>query len=429
MHHSSVLNNTAELGGGFYSAADKAQLSNTTVSGNRARQSGGGVFLGGYRDSYRFDVSNSTIAFNQAEAGVGGNIHNEVGRMRLTGSIVSDAGSGENCQGEMTSLGHNLDSDRSCEMDTVTDLMGVSPLLAVLADNGGPTLTHALSADSPAVNRLVVDICPDVDQRFHYRKAENGNCDIGAFETGSERADSGTLTFSAARYSAAESDGTATLLVQRLGGSQGQVSVAYSDLLIGSAAARYDYEEVNADILYWADGDATDRSVEIVLRDDNAQEGLESAVFALFAQTGGATLNALSRTELVVIDDETQYGNFSFSSRTYEVTEDDGFVTVSVERLNGSYGAVSVGYETSDGGAEADADYTPVQGRLTFADGETAASFNVPILPDDIQEADEDIVITLVEPSEAVALGSISSAKIIIAGNDNAVEGGDTSGG
>ena len=38
--------------------------------------------------------------------------------------------------------------------DTGTDnITGVAPLLGPLANNGGPTLTHALLPGSPAINR------------------------------------------------------------------------------------------------------------------------------------------------------------------------------------------------------------------------------------------------------------------------------------
>ena len=59
----------------------------------------------------------------------------------------------------------------------------VDPLLDVLADNGGPTLTHALLSDSPAFNAggpTSVDV-GDVDQRGVTRVAE-GQIDIGSFE-------------------------------------------------------------------------------------------------------------------------------------------------------------------------------------------------------------------------------------------------------
>ena len=52
-------------------------------------------------------------------------------------------------------------------------------MLGPLADNGGPTLTHALLAGSPAIDAADTAVCPATDQRGVARDAA---CDVGAFE-------------------------------------------------------------------------------------------------------------------------------------------------------------------------------------------------------------------------------------------------------
>jgi hypothetical protein len=59
----------------------------------------------------------------------------------------------------------------------------VDPQLQRLASNGGPTLTHALSPNSPAIDAGDNAQCPDTDQRGVPRPVGSG-CDIGAFEYG-----------------------------------------------------------------------------------------------------------------------------------------------------------------------------------------------------------------------------------------------------
>ena len=58
-------------------------------------------------------------------------------------------------------------------------------MLDMLADNGGPTQTHALLAGSPAIGAgtctLIAGGALDVDQRGEARVPP---CDIGAFESG-----------------------------------------------------------------------------------------------------------------------------------------------------------------------------------------------------------------------------------------------------
>jgi hypothetical protein len=57
----------------------------------------------------------------------------------------------------------------------------VNPLLAPLAANGGPTLTHAIGATSPARDAADLATCLATDQRNVVRPQGSG-CDIGAFE-------------------------------------------------------------------------------------------------------------------------------------------------------------------------------------------------------------------------------------------------------
>ena len=52
-----------------------------------------------------------------------------------------------------------------------------------LGDNGGPTQTHPLVIDSPALDVILVNAlttCPESDQRGQSRRINR--CDIGAFE-------------------------------------------------------------------------------------------------------------------------------------------------------------------------------------------------------------------------------------------------------
>ena len=58
----------------------------------------------------------------------------------------------------------------------------LADILAPLADNGGPTQTHALVSGSPAIDAAGAT-CSATDQRGIARpQPANGNCDIGAFE-------------------------------------------------------------------------------------------------------------------------------------------------------------------------------------------------------------------------------------------------------
>ena len=65
-------------------------------------------------------------------------------------------------------------------------------------------------------------------------------------------------------------------------------------------------------------------------------------------------------------------------------------------------GTVRVDYATSDGSAQAGADYTAQSGTLTFATGETAKTIGVAVLDDAVDEGEETFTLTLSSPSGAV---------------------------
>jgi len=115
-------------------------------------------------------------------------------------------------------------------------------------------------------------------------------------------------------------------------------------------------------------------------------------------------------------------GSFRFSQATYSTPEGNG-VTITVERINGTAGAVSVQYATSNGTAAAGSDYTAASGTLSFADGETSKTFNVQTTPDTNVEADETLVLTLSSPTSGATLGSPNQAVVTIQNDDVAPAG------
>jgi hypothetical protein len=71
-----------------------------------------------------------------------------------------------------------FDPEGTDQVNVSADDLDLQPL----ADNGGPTQTHAITTDSAAFNRIPVGMCEvDEDQRGVARP-QGPSCDIGAFE-------------------------------------------------------------------------------------------------------------------------------------------------------------------------------------------------------------------------------------------------------
>ena len=86
----------------------------------------------------------------------------------------------DDCDFPVGTLGGNLEGDTTCGFRGAGDKQNTDPKLAALAANGGLTRTHALAADSPAVNMAGAAKCLATDQRGMARVA--ATCDSGAYE-------------------------------------------------------------------------------------------------------------------------------------------------------------------------------------------------------------------------------------------------------
>ena len=106
---------------------------------------------------------------------------------------------------------------------------------------------------------------------------------------------------------------------------------------------------------------------------------------------------------------------FSLAAPTLEVKEDIGVINLTVNRIQGAAGEVSVKYATADGTAIAGEDYTAGEGILTWAIGESAdKTITIPIILDKLEESHETFSLTLSEQSGGAIMGPIAKLDITI---------------
>ncbi len=164
--NSAIISNTTTGGAGGGIANNNGSLSmmNVTLSGNAAP-----LFYGGGLVHYNGGAStltNVTLANNSASGGfAGAGITNQASAVTLKNTIVAYNAGGSDCQGIITSAGHNLDSADTCGFTMTGDITNTNPFLGPLANNGGTTLTRALLPGSPAINAGDNSGCPATDQR------------------------------------------------------------------------------------------------------------------------------------------------------------------------------------------------------------------------------------------------------------------------
>ena len=183
------------IGGGIFPFYD-VMLTNSTVSGNST--AGKAADGGGIRSYYgAVTLTSSTVSDNHATYynAAGGGIRND-NTIVITNSIVASNTAGGTGPDILSVSGSTLDIDYSLIGNTsgsgitagtgTANLLDIDPLLGPLADNGGPTLTHALLAGSPALDAGDPSIAfnaTEFDQRgAPFARVAGGRIDIGAFE-------------------------------------------------------------------------------------------------------------------------------------------------------------------------------------------------------------------------------------------------------
>ncbi len=205
MTNCTVSGNTSTgTGGGFVMYGTTTTLTNCTVSGNTASTNGGGF----YSASGTLNLTNCTVTNNTAYDGGGAFLPGTTHVFKNTivwGNIATGTGQ-ENINGTVSGTSsYNLigiGGTGGLTNGTNGNQVSVSnAYLDVLAGNGGYTQTHALLANSPALDKGTAVGGMTTDQRGQTRpfdiasiaSASGGNhSDIGAFEL---QVSCNTLTF------------------------------------------------------------------------------------------------------------------------------------------------------------------------------------------------------------------------------------------
>lgn len=197
-------NEAATKGGGIYNN-DFVTILNSTLSGNHANAIGGGIFNSVDTTPGSVTITNATIVENTTDGAGGGVVNDQGATVDVQNTIIAAntaLGSNNDVQGQFVSLGTNFIGDAGTSSGFVNGVAGdqvgstLSPFDAVfgpLADNGGPTLTHALLTGSPAIDAGNNSGGEPVDQRGGRRPTDD-TADVGAFEVQDNRLSIGDVT-------------------------------------------------------------------------------------------------------------------------------------------------------------------------------------------------------------------------------------------
>ena len=223
------------------------------------------------------------------------------------------------------------------------------------------------------------------------------------------------FAFSSPTYSVTESGKLATITVTRTGGSAGTMSVDFATAAGTALAGKNRDYLATSGTLTFAPGEMS-KTMPITIIDDNVFEGDESLTVTLANPRGGAILGSNAAATLTIIDQEP--GQFVFADAIVNTVESWGIAIITVRRINGSFGPVSVSYATSNGTARAGRDYVETTGTLNFTDGQTSATFNVPLTDTPKIDGLRALSLNLSRATGGATLGTLKAATIRIADNE-----------
>lgn len=318
--------------GAISSVGADLELVNTTISSNTVTAFGAGQFAQngalGMSDDADLVTNNTTIAFNEAVAAAGTalfggiNVSSTATGNRMANTILTnnaDGAGASNCNNgaNITSLGHNMINGNCGVVAVAGDQFGINPNLLGITDNGGlNAYTSNSRTHAPMPGSLAIDMgnpaspgafpaCGDRDQRGFGRPADGGVgavCDIGAHEVAAVTPLPGALQFQQPDYPVSEDDGSVAVIVERIGGADGDVDVDYF-MLDDTATDPDDYIAATG-TLSFADG-VTTQVITVSIMGDMSQEGPEAFTVFLAGHTGGAVLGTPDIATVSITDGVT----------------------------------------------------------------------------------------------------------------------------
>ncbi len=397
-----ISNNTSTngSGGGIYNIGEQngtatSIFTNCTVSGNSSTRYGGGAQNMTDGGTASMTLINCTVVDNIADSDDnlfehrGGGIYTQDADTTLLNTIVANNGRGggwidDDLNG--SSPGANVTANYSLfEFEESIDLFGANNItgsqpnlnLESLADNGGPTHTHAiLNTSSPACNAGANAGVPSTDQRGY---ARNGTADMGAFEY------QGTASQPAFVSAETSENGS-------------QVEVTFSKAMSDPGAKHTQFSVISDDVQNALTG-------AMLKPDDNKTIVLTLASPVSFSQTvtiayAAGDVRAVDGTMLAsfpqqnVINTAIPHPEITLSLTGSSFDEKDGTATVTAFLSEISGWPVTVNLNFT-GTATAGTDYTAPENSIVIPALSPSSSITITGSDDELDEYDETVIIDI----------------------------------
>jgi uncharacterized delta-60 repeat protein len=155
-------------------------------------------------------------------------------------------------------------------------------------------------------------------------------------------------------------------------------------------------------LLTWADGETSDKQIQIKLIDDKVVDEDRHFSISLTRATAAQNRDVVigrSKTDVMIGEDDS-LGAISFATSNHNVNENSGHFIVNVIRENGYDEPVSIDYEVTSGSAIGGIDFDEQKGTLEFQDGQKSSFFSVVVKDDELVEGAETVSLILSNPKQ-----------------------------
>jgi len=219
----------------------------------------------------------------------------------------------------------------------------------------------------------------------------------------------GLAEIAQATQDVAETAGSVSVIVQRVGGIEDTLTVNYATES-GTATAPRDYTQKSGAVSF-APG-VTSATIDIPI----AVNIFYSTGAEFTVRLSGELIGTNAATTVRIVNDDPNRGKAQFSSATSSVGEAAGTAHITVSRIDAAESDLVVNYASTDGSARAGRDYTATSGILTFAAGETSRTIDVPILNNTTADGSRTFTLALTGDF----LGTPTTATVTITNDDQA---------
>ena len=308
-------------------------------------------------------------------------------------------------------------SGRAVTVDYGVDTTSTATAGTDFADLSG-TLTFAAGETSQTLTVSVTgDEVDEADETVVLKLSNAGNASLGtATATGTITDDDASPSLSIAGPAEAVNEGdsgdTAMTFTVALDAASGRaVTVDYGVDTTSTATAGTDFTDLSGTLTFAAG--ETSQTLTVTVRGDELDEANETVVLKL-SNAGNASLDTATATGTITDDDASP--SLSIAGPAEAVNEGDSgdtamTFTVALDAASGRAVTVDYGVDTTST-ATAGTDFTDLSGTLTFAAGETSQTLTVMVRGDELDEADETVVLKLSNAGNA-SLGTATATGTI----------------